>query len=130
MALERGGAALCLHDHHRQAVRDDVVQLAGDAGPLGGGGQRDPLVLLPLQVFGPFHQRAQVQAAAAHAVADRERQAEHQQHDDRLPDGRTDEIAEGRRRRLRFVQDGRARLEVRLLGQPGLLARGHAEVRP
>ena len=44
MAAQRGRGALRLHHHHREAVRDHVVQLTGEAGAFGSDGELRALV--------------------------------------------------------------------------------------
>jgi hypothetical protein len=63
------GLSLCNDD--RETVRHHVVQVSPDPGPLGSGGQRDPLMLLALQVRGALFEGAQVRLVAAGARAER-----------------------------------------------------------
>jgi hypothetical protein len=62
-----------LHHHHADVVRDHVVQLAGDPGPLGGRGDQGLLVALALQPGRAVFQRGQVRAPVAHGVAEHPR---------------------------------------------------------
>ena len=68
----RSGSAACdggrvgQRHHDLDVVRDDVMHLAGDAGPLGGRGQRGLLVPLDLQARGAFGQPVQLAAQRAH----------------------------------------------------------------
>ena len=49
LTLEHALPGLCLHDHHADRVRDDVVQLTGDPGPLLGDCLPFLLLAFPLQ---------------------------------------------------------------------------------
>ena len=60
-------AAVGQRHHHGEAVRDDVVHLAGDPGPLGGGGEPGLLVALALQR--PARSRAREVGAAGCGTA-------------------------------------------------------------
>ena len=83
---ERVAGALGLDDHHRQAVGDDVVHLAGDAGPLGGGGELGLLLALALDPRRPLPQRLGALARVPHLLPVRPRggeqdeRPEHHQH--------------------------------------------------
>ena len=66
-------------DHHREAVRDDVVHLAGDPAALGSAGELGLPVPVPRQGVGPLHEVGQVLAPVAHADPDRHR-GEHEDH--------------------------------------------------
>ena len=107
-------------DHDGQAVRDDVVQLAGEAGPLGTG--RQPRLLVPL-AFGPggaVDQRAEVGAAGLHRRPDEEGRGHQPGQED---DGPEDVAGRGEADR---GEDG-AHLEHRSGGHrdPARLAGGH-----
>ena len=67
--------AVGLHDHHRDVVRDDVVQLAGDTGAFGGGGDLGLCLALLLQPGGALLQLRVVGAAGAQRVARAPRRA-------------------------------------------------------
>ena len=71
--LRRGGGVGQRH-HHLDVVRDDVVHLPRDAGPLRRRGQRRLLVPFDLQALGPLGQPVELAAQGAH--------------DDRRPAGR------------------------------------------
>ena len=98
-------AAVGLGDDHREGVRDDVVQLAGDPGALGRGGQPHLLVALQLEQLGPLLERGQPQQPGPAQVAQRPRG------DDGDPDGarRDEEACAGAPARRRSRRPGRRR---------------------
>jgi hypothetical protein len=69
-AVQRVSRPVRLHHHDADVVRDDVVQLAGDPGPLGGRGHLGLRVAFPLQAGGAVLQRGVVAAPVTHRVAE------------------------------------------------------------
>ena len=98
--LLRGDRGLGLRHHDRQAVRDHVVQLPCDPGPLRGGGQRGALALLAFQVLGALLEDAHLVPATADAVAKHERHHDAHQHGElagqrhALPPARRDRLGQ------------------------------------
>ena len=108
---EHGLGALRLDDHHRQAVRHDVVQLAGDPAALGGDRERGALLLLAFEVVGAGLQGGQMGAPGPGAVGDRPGGGEQQgRHGRRLRgvEQQGHDIAVQRRRTASWP-DGRSR---------------------
>ena len=70
VGAERIRGAVGLHHHDADVVRDHVVQLAGDPGPLGRGGDLRLGIPFPLQPGGPVLQARVVRAAVAHRVTE------------------------------------------------------------
>ena len=66
--------AVRLHDHHRQRVRDDIVQLAGDPGALARGADRRLLIALERQQPVALLQRGDLGPPRAPPRAQRRRQ--------------------------------------------------------
>jgi hypothetical protein len=100
VAVLRGERGVPLGHDHRQAVRDDVVQVPADPGPLGGRRERDPLPLLAFQVGGALFEGPHVGVAAAGRLAQRVGEGQRQQDgqrqlDDLLLDERPHRVVDG-----------------------------------
>ena len=76
-----------LDHHHADRVGDDVVQLAGDAGPLLGDTLAGQDLPFPLGPLGPVGERVEVLAAPPHVVAEHQRRRQHADGRDGLDDG-------------------------------------------
>ncbi len=75
------GGTVGLDDHHRHVVRDDVVQLAGDPGPLGGDGDLGLRLAFPLQAGGTLLQLVEVGAPGPQRVP--QHPGQHERHGQR-----------------------------------------------
>ena len=82
-----GLGGTCLHGHHAHPVGDDVVELAGDAGPFLVHGSHRLGLLLALEVFGPLPEDGHVRPADPDPGADVPRQPGEERH--RSGDGRS-----------------------------------------
>ena len=65
---------LGLHHHHRHCVRDGVVQLPRNPGPLVCGRCMDPFLAIRFGLLGPRAQLGDVQAASAQEGSEEQKQ--------------------------------------------------------
>nr|WP_234414842.1 hypothetical protein [Dietzia sp. JS16-p6b] len=98
-----------LHHHRRQVVRGDVVQLAGQTGPLLGDGRPHPGIPVPLEPVRPLLHEPQVVPSRREVHPEQHRGDPHRHRGEHVLDGDADPRAagEGDRRDRRGLRPGR-----------------------